>query len=74
MLSIAFLVEWTYWMVSLGRKEPKLKMWGVRLITMERTFCIDKAKTRLGYEPKFSNREGWEKAWEWESKDREAAG
>jgi sterol-4alpha-carboxylate 3-dehydrogenase (decarboxylating) len=73
-LTIAFLVEWTYWMVFLGRKEPKLKMWGVRLITMERTFSIDKAKKRLGYKPKFSNREGWEKAWEWNSRDCESSG
>jgi sterol-4alpha-carboxylate 3-dehydrogenase (decarboxylating) len=62
-MSVAFLGEWAYWIFSLGRKQPLLRVWGVRLTTMERTFCIDKAKERLGYRPKFSNREGWEKSW-----------
>jgi sterol-4alpha-carboxylate 3-dehydrogenase (decarboxylating) len=69
-MSITFLAEWAYWIFSLGQKQPKLRMFGVRLTTMERTFCIDKAKERLGYRPKVSNREGWEKAWEWASKNR----
>jgi sterol-4alpha-carboxylate 3-dehydrogenase (decarboxylating) len=32
---------------------------------MERTLCIEKIKTRLGYKPRFSNREGWVKTLEW---------
>lgn len=65
MKTIAIMGSWLYWIFSLGRKQPALTPWVVRLTTMERTLCIDKIKTRLGYKPKFSNRQGWEKALEW---------
>ncbi|EOA86114.1 hypothetical protein ACJQWK_11841 [Exserohilum turcicum] len=65
MKAIAFTGSWLYWIFSLGRKQPVLTPWVVRLTTMERTICIDKIKARLGYKPSFSNRQGWEKALEW---------
>ncbi|EMD86074.1 hypothetical protein COCC4DRAFT_33730 [Bipolaris maydis ATCC 48331] len=65
MKTFALLSSWLYWIFSLGRKQPQLTPWVIRLLTMERTLCIDKIKTRLGYRPKFNNRQGWEKAIEW---------
>jgi sterol-4alpha-carboxylate 3-dehydrogenase (decarboxylating) len=70
-MAVAIIGEWAYWIFSLGKKQPMLRSWGVRIITMERTFRIDKAKQRLGYKPKFSNREGWEKALDWALEVRE---
>jgi sterol-4alpha-carboxylate 3-dehydrogenase (decarboxylating) len=70
-MTVAVLGEWAYWIFSLGKRQPMLKSWGVRIITMERTFRIDKAKQRLGYRPKFSNREGWERALEWALETKE---
>jgi sterol-4alpha-carboxylate 3-dehydrogenase (decarboxylating) len=64
-MTVAIFGEWIYWIFSFGKKQPMLRSWGVQIITMERTFCIDKAKQRLGYEAQFSNREGWEKSLEW---------
>jgi sterol-4alpha-carboxylate 3-dehydrogenase (decarboxylating) len=65
MMTVAIFGEWMYWIFSFGKKQPMLRSWGVRIITMERTFCIDKAKQRLGYKAGFSNRMGWEKTLEW---------
>jgi sterol-4alpha-carboxylate 3-dehydrogenase (decarboxylating) len=39
--------------------------WVARLTTMERTLCIEKIKRRVGYRPRFSNREVWVKTLEW---------
>ena len=64
-MAIVTLSEWAYWVFSFGRRAPLLRRWGVRLMTMERTLCIDKVKERVGYKPKFTNREGWVKALEW---------
>lgn len=65
MAAFAWIGSWLYWIFSLGRKQPKLTPWVVRLLTMERTLCVDKIKKRLGYKPKFTNREGWEEALKW---------
>ncbi|KAM0722111.1 hypothetical protein Q7P37_001552 [Cladosporium fusiforme] len=46
---IAMLLEWMFWALRLG--EPPLSRTKVRLSCMTRYFCIDKAKTRLGYSP-----------------------
>lgn len=63
--TIAFFSEWIYWIFSLGRKQPMITRWVVRLTTRERTICIDKVKKKLGYKPRFTNREGWARALEW---------
>lgn len=62
---IAMINARTHWVFSLGRKQPQLTPRLVRVVTMERTLCIDKIKTRLGYKPKFTNKESWDKAVEW---------
>jgi sterol-4alpha-carboxylate 3-dehydrogenase (decarboxylating) len=64
-MAIASFGQWVYWICSLGRKQPMLTTWVVRLTTMERTLCITKIKKRLGYKPRFSNQEGWVKTLEW---------
>ncbi|CAN9384451.1 unnamed protein product [Alternaria alternata] len=62
---LAWMASWLYWVFSLGHRQPKLTPWVIRLLTMERTLCIDKIKTRLGYRPLFTNRQGWKKSLEW---------
>ena len=37
----------------------------VRLITIERTFCINKIEERLGYRARFTTEEGLERAVGW---------
>ncbi|KAF2837870.1 NAD(P)-binding protein [Patellaria atrata CBS 101060] len=65
MMLIAFLSEWIYWVGTLGRKRPKMTRWVVRLVSMERTFCIEKIKTRLGYRPLFNTEESMRRAVGW---------
>lgn len=65
MTAFAWVGSWLYWIFSFGHKQPKLTPWVLRLLTMERTLCIDKVKKRLGYKPRFTNREGWEEALKW---------
>ena len=72
--TIATLGSWAYWICSFGRKQPALTPLMVRLTTMERTVCIDKAKGRLGYKPRFTNREGWVKALEWSLSSQQGPG
>jgi sterol-4alpha-carboxylate 3-dehydrogenase (decarboxylating) len=64
-MAIAAFQQWVYWVFSLGRKQPMLTTWVDRLTTMKRTVCIEKIKRRLGYKPRFSNREGWMKTLKW---------
>jgi hypothetical protein len=33
--------------------------------TMERTLCVEKSKKRVGFKPRFPNREGWVRTLEW---------
>ncbi|KAF2480402.1 hypothetical protein BDY17DRAFT_255258 [Neohortaea acidophila] len=48
-LFIATLMEWIFWILRLGT--PKLTRQQVQYSTIARYFNIEKAKTRLGYEP-----------------------
>jgi sterol-4alpha-carboxylate 3-dehydrogenase (decarboxylating) len=65
---LATILEWIYWIIYFGKKEPLFKVQAVRYSTMNRTFNIDKARKRLGYQPLVSIAEGvsrgvkdWEK-------------
>lgn len=52
-LSIALTVEWVFWIATFGQKTPKfLRSHTIRWVTEERTFSIEKAKTRLNYQPR----------------------
>ena len=58
MLALASLVEWGYWIFTFGRKRPEtLRRHNMEYASMERTYCIDKAKERLGYRPDASRRD-----------------
>jgi len=51
-LGLAVALEWVYWVFTLGQKTPKfLRSHTIRYVTQERTFSIEKARTRLGYQP-----------------------
>ena len=64
-LIMATIVEWIFWLVFLGTKEPKLTRRRIKHTCMNRTFRIDKAKSRLGYVPKVSMKEGITKGVKW---------
>lgn len=64
-MSCAFLVQWLVWAVTFGQKEVLVTPKVVRLVTMDRTFSIDKIKERLGYRPRFSTEEGLQRAVGW---------
>ncbi|PVH92680.1 C-3 sterol dehydrogenase/C-4-like protein [Periconia macrospinosa] len=65
MMAIAFVLEWGYWIFTLGKEKPRLNRARVKYTTMERTLDIKKAKTRLGYRPKVSMQEGIERSAKW---------
>ena len=60
-LIMATFVEWIFWLVFWGSKEPKLTRRRIKHTCMNRTFRIDKAKSRLGYVPEVSMEEGIER-------------
>ena len=69
-LALAAVAEWIVWLFSLGRKRSKMSVWSMRYSTLNRTFRIDKAKSRLGYKPEVSVAEGITRAGESFSKDK----
>jgi len=50
-LFIAEILEWMFWLFSFGSREPNLTKKKIRYSALTRTFRIDKAKSRLKYEP-----------------------
>lgn len=46
---IATILEWIYWIIFFGKKEPRFSVALVHQIISNRTFNIEKAKKRLGY-------------------------
>ncbi|KAF2869594.1 hydroxysteroid dehydrogenase [Massariosphaeria phaeospora] len=65
MMAGAFVGEWGYWISTQGKQQPPVTRYIVNITTMERTVCIDKIKTRLGYRPRFNTREGLQKGITW---------
>lgn len=64
MLLVVYAAEWVYWAVTFGKEMPfSTKV--VRMLAQERTFNIEKAKTRLGYKARFTTAEGTNRAVEW---------
>ncbi|MCJ1358931.1 MAG: erg26, C-3 sterol dehydrogenase [Icmadophila ericetorum] len=61
-LALATIMEWVYWIVFFGTKQPTLTRQKAKFVMMERTYCIDKAKERLGYVPRVSLEEGARRA------------
>ena len=64
-LLIAGIIEWIFWIVFLGSKEPTLTRNKIRYSAMTRTFRIDKAKSRLGYKPIVGMSEGITEGVDW---------
>ena len=52
---LAWAFEWAAWVMG---TKPLMKVDWVGFMTMYRTFSIEKARTRLGYEPEVSMEEG----------------
>lgn len=65
-LLLADCAEWIVWAVSLGKRKPALlNRQRVEYSVFEHTYCIDKAKERLGYKPSMSMEEGVRKGVKW---------
>ncbi|PVH99003.1 hydroxysteroid dehydrogenase [Periconia macrospinosa] len=64
MLSFVYTAEWLYWIFTFG-KTMSFSTRVVRMLAQERTFDIDKIKTRLGYQPQFTTAEGTKRAVDW---------
>lgn len=65
MMVVAWILEWTFWVVTFGREEPRLSRARVKYTAMERTLDITKAKKRLGYRPVVGMQEGIERSAKW---------
>ena len=58
-MGVAMVAEWVVWAVSLGTRRPeKLTRAQMENCSVEKTFSIEKARTRLGYMPEVSLEEG----------------
>ncbi|MCJ1360242.1 MAG: erg26, C-3 sterol dehydrogenase [Icmadophila ericetorum] len=64
-LVIATLLEWIYWIVFWGTKQPLFTTQKVKPTCLYRTFNIEKAKTRLGYRPLTGMEEGIQRGMAW---------
>ena len=64
-LTVACLCEWIFWLLFWGKKQPNLTRQKIKFSCMNRTFRIDKIKSRLGYKPRWSIREGIKRGVEW---------
>ena len=70
-LLLGTISEWVVWFASLGRDKAILSRKSIRFSCMTRTYCIDKAKRRLGYKPRVSMQEGIRRSGAWMMRDRE---
>lgn len=68
-LAIGTLSEWIVWLVSFGKTKPMLSRNAIKFSCMTRTYCIDKAKRRLGYKPTVGMQEGIRRSGQWMQKD-----
>ena len=74
-LRIAAVVEWVFWILTQGQKQPtKFTRQKMEYCCFERTYCIDKAKERLGYVPLISTDEGIRRAVKWTLEQGRAEG
>lgn len=66
-MAMATMVEHLFWICTLGQKLPPKTMRRdvLRYAITNRTFCIEKAKGRLGYKPVFDTDEGVKRGVEW---------
>ena len=64
-LFIVGVIEWIFWVIFFGSREPSLTRQKIRYTAMTRTFSIEKAKRRLGYKPLVSMKEGIRETVKW---------
>lgn len=70
-LRSAVAVEWIFWALSLGTKRPqKFSLQVVEYCCLTHTYCIDKAKKRLGYVARDNVDEWVKQAVAWVLKDK----
>ncbi|KAF2679616.1 C-3 sterol dehydrogenase/C-4 decarboxylase [Lentithecium fluviatile CBS 122367] len=65
MMTIAWVLEWAFWIFTAGRREPRLTRARVKYTTMVRTCDISKAKERLEYRPQIDMQEGIRRSAKW---------
>lgn len=74
MLSLASAVEWLYWAFTLGLKRPKVLRRQTMIYTCyPRTYSIEKARARLGYEPVDDRDEQIQKGLNWARRTQKEA-
>lgn len=74
MLSLAGTVEWLYWAFTLGLKRPHvLKRYIMEYTYRSRTYSIQKARERLGYEPVDDRDEQIQRGVEWAIRTKKEA-
>lgn len=64
-LMLATIIEWIFWLLFWGRKEPSLTRKKIKFSCMNRTYRIDKAKSRLEYKPIIDMKEGIQRGVTW---------
>ena len=64
-LTLAVIAEWVVWLKSLGKEKSTMTRGGIRYSCLNRTYRIEKAKTRLGYKPSVSLKEGIRRGVDW---------
>lgn len=62
---MAFVAEWSVWIMSGGKRESDLTRYGVRYSCFTRTLICEKAKRRLGYKPAIGIQEGIDRSVKW---------
>ena len=69
---VASLVEWFYWILTLGQLTPtNFRKHRMQYLVSNRTFSIEKAKKRLGYQPVDTREKHVKEAVEWVLKNKE---
>ncbi|KAH8732403.1 hypothetical protein GQ44DRAFT_821683 [Phaeosphaeriaceae sp. PMI808] len=64
-LAIAYITEWVVWLISFGKRTPKMSVAAVQYTFLAHTMNTDKAKKRLQYTPQCSLQEGLERTVDW---------
>ncbi|KAL8857510.1 MAG: hypothetical protein Q9178_006005 [Gyalolechia marmorata] len=57
-LAMALVAEWFIWLLSFGKQTSTMNRAGIRYSCLTRTYSIEKARTRLGYNPRVDMKEG----------------
>lgn len=64
-LCTAIIAEWFYWVITLGKLQPKMRSDDLRYLNTGCMFSIEKAKQRLGYRPLLDEDEAIRRSVKW---------